>query len=62
MMNDAYSETLEAAISDKKRLEVIIATLLHVDKRLLTFFLMTLTSGGILYVDNQEGSQPAVAM
>ena len=57
MINDAYSETLGAAISDKKRLEVIIATLLHIDKRLLTFFLMTIMSGGILYADYQEGSQ-----
>ena len=56
MITDAYSETIEDAINDKKRLEVIIATLLCANKRILTAFLMTLVSGVMRYADYQEGS------
>lgn len=55
MTTVAYSETLEDATSDKKRLEVIIATLLQVNKRLLTAFHMELVSE-IPYADLQDGN------
>lgn len=55
MITGAYSEVLTDAVNDKKRLEVIIATLLNTNKRLLTVFLMALVSGGLPYADDLEG-------
>ena len=55
MISNVYSETLADAINDKKRLEVIIATLLNANKRLITAILMRLASGEISHTDHQEG-------
>ena len=44
MITDAYSETLDSAANDRKKLEVIVAALSHMVKQQLIIFLKDLKS------------------